>query len=137
MFKVAGKIFAITALTRQPLQVSLKCDPLLAGQLRQAHAAVRPGYHLNKRHWNTVTIDGSVPDQMIEAGCRPDGAWNRKQLELLGIPWQTRAYSKWVPPAIARVVGRTIPAADYEQFLAIRGLGGRLPRQPRKLRVPA
>src|SRR5207302_1558400 len=65
-FKVAGKIFAITALTRQPLQVSLKCDPLLAELLREAHPAVRPGYHLNKRHWNTVTLDGSVPDQMLE-----------------------------------------------------------------------
>jgi predicted DNA-binding protein (MmcQ/YjbR family) len=66
VFKVAGKIFAITALGRQPLQVSLKCDPLLAEQLREAHPAVRPGYHLNKRHWNTVTIDGSVPHQMLE-----------------------------------------------------------------------
>jgi predicted DNA-binding protein (MmcQ/YjbR family) len=66
VFKVAGKIFAISALSRRPLQVSLKCDPLLAEQLRQAHGAVRPGYHLNKRHWNTVTIDDSVPDQMLE-----------------------------------------------------------------------
>ena len=66
VFKVAGKIFAITALAREPLQVSLKCDPLLAVQLRDAHSAVRPGYHLNKQHWNTVTVDGSIPDQMLE-----------------------------------------------------------------------
>jgi predicted DNA-binding protein (MmcQ/YjbR family) len=66
VFKVAGKIFAISGLAQAPLQISLKCDPLLAEQLREAHAAVTPGYHLNKRHWNTVLIDGSLPDQMIK-----------------------------------------------------------------------
>ena len=45
--------------------VSLKCDPALAEALRDAHAAVLPGYHLNKRHWNTVIIDGSIPDKTI------------------------------------------------------------------------
>jgi predicted DNA-binding protein (MmcQ/YjbR family) len=64
-FKVDGKIFALSRLDGVPLQVSLKCDPPLAEQLREAHPAVRPGYHLNKRHWNTVTIDGSLPDEMI------------------------------------------------------------------------
>ena len=66
VFKVAGRIFAISALAREPLDVSVKCDPLMAEQLRDAYAAIRPGYHLNKRHWNTVTVDGSVTDQMIE-----------------------------------------------------------------------
>jgi predicted DNA-binding protein (MmcQ/YjbR family) len=65
VFKVEGKIFALSALRSAPLKVSLKCDPLLAEQLRKAHAAVVPGYHLNKRHWNTVTIDGTVADAMI------------------------------------------------------------------------
>jgi predicted DNA-binding protein (MmcQ/YjbR family) len=65
VFKVAGKIFALTALDRTPLQVSLKCDPDLAVELRATYAAVRPGYHLNKRHWNTVTLDGSLPDQLV------------------------------------------------------------------------
>ena len=65
VFKVAGKIFAISRLDHQPLEVSLKCDPPLAEQLRLSHAAIRPGYHLNKRHWNTVTLDGSVADQML------------------------------------------------------------------------
>jgi predicted DNA-binding protein (MmcQ/YjbR family) len=65
VFKVAGKIFAISALARRPLQISLKCDPLLAEQLREAHPQIGPGYHLNKRHWNTVTIDGSIADQML------------------------------------------------------------------------
>jgi predicted DNA-binding protein (MmcQ/YjbR family) len=65
VFKVAGKIFAICRLAGDPLQISVKCDPTLADQLREVHPAVRPGYHLNKRHWNTVTIDGSITDQLL------------------------------------------------------------------------
>ena len=65
VFKVAGKMFAVSRLDHTPLQVSHKCDPRLAEQLREAHAAVLPGYHLNKKHWNTVTIDGSLADEMI------------------------------------------------------------------------
>jgi predicted DNA-binding protein (MmcQ/YjbR family) len=65
VFKVAGKIFALSRLDESPLRVSLKCEPPLAEQLRKAHPAVIPGYHLNKPHWNTVTIDGSLPEQMI------------------------------------------------------------------------
>ncbi len=65
VFKVSGKIFALSRLDEQPLRVSVKCEPLLAEQLRELHAAVIPGYHLNKRHWNTVIIDGSLPDAMI------------------------------------------------------------------------
>jgi predicted DNA-binding protein (MmcQ/YjbR family) len=65
VFKVAGKVFALSRLAEPQLRVSLKCEPGLAEQLREAHAAVLPGYHLNKRHWNTVVIDGSLPDEMI------------------------------------------------------------------------
>jgi predicted DNA-binding protein (MmcQ/YjbR family) len=65
VFKVEGKIFALSPLRSCPLNVSLKCEPELAEQLRAAHPAVVPGYHLNKRHWNTVTLDGSVSDAMI------------------------------------------------------------------------
>ncbi len=65
VFKVAGKIFALARLSEHPLRVSLKCDPSLAEELRRAHPAVIPGYHLNKRHWNTVTIDGSLSDEII------------------------------------------------------------------------
>lgn len=64
-FKVGGKIFAFCALEETPLRVSLKCDPELAVQLRQAHAAITSGYHLNKRHWNSVTLDGTLPDRMV------------------------------------------------------------------------
>jgi len=65
VFKVEGKIFALTALASPPLRVSLKCEPELAEQLRASYAAVVPGYHLNKRHWNTVTADGTIADQMV------------------------------------------------------------------------
>jgi predicted DNA-binding protein (MmcQ/YjbR family) len=60
VFKVAGKMFALSRLGASPLSVSVKCDPLLAEQLRATHAAIGPGYHLNKRHWNTVVLDGSL-----------------------------------------------------------------------------
>lgn len=65
VFKVGGKMFALSALDRRPLQVSLKCEPELATHLRLAHEAINPGYHLNKRHWNTITLDGSLPERMI------------------------------------------------------------------------
>jgi predicted DNA-binding protein (MmcQ/YjbR family) len=65
VFKVAGKMFALSQLAATPLRVSVKCEPALAEALREAHAAVTPGYHLNKRHWNTVVLDGSLPDRTI------------------------------------------------------------------------
>ncbi len=65
VFKVAGKMFALSQLDSDSLRVSVKCDPELAEALRGAHAAVIPGYHLNKRHWNTVIIDGSIPDGAV------------------------------------------------------------------------
>ena len=65
VFKVAGKMFALSRLEGDPLSVSLKCEPLLAEQLREAHACITAGYHLNKRHWNSVLLDGSLPEQMI------------------------------------------------------------------------
>jgi predicted DNA-binding protein (MmcQ/YjbR family) len=66
VFKVAGKVFALSRLQGEPpLRVSLKCEPGLAEQLRRAHGAITPGYHLNKRHWNTVELDGSLPESMV------------------------------------------------------------------------
>jgi predicted DNA-binding protein (MmcQ/YjbR family) len=58
-------MFAACRLDGQPLQLSVKCDPELAVQLRAAHPAIAPGYHLNKRHWNTITLDGSLPERMV------------------------------------------------------------------------
>jgi predicted DNA-binding protein (MmcQ/YjbR family) len=66
VFKVAGKMFSLSQLGADSLRVSLKCEPELAEALRAEHPAVLPGYHLNKRHWNTLIIDGSLPDQMIK-----------------------------------------------------------------------
>ncbi|HEX5308554.1 MAG TPA: MmcQ/YjbR family DNA-binding protein [Solirubrobacteraceae bacterium] len=66
VFKVAGKMFALSQLGADSLRVSLKCEPELAQALRVAHPDVRPGYHLNKRHWNTVIIGGSLPEQMVK-----------------------------------------------------------------------
>jgi predicted DNA-binding protein (MmcQ/YjbR family) len=65
-FKVAGKIYALSRLgVTESLRVSLKCEPEVAVGLRAAHAAITSGYHLNKRHWNTVLLDGSLPDRMV------------------------------------------------------------------------
>lgn len=65
VFKVGAKIFAISALDADPLKVSLKCEPEIALQLRAAHPEITAGWHLNKRHWNTVLLDGSLPDGLV------------------------------------------------------------------------
>src|SRR4029077_19077267 len=62
VFKVAGKIFALAALDEIPATVNLKCDPDLALALRDRYEQVQPGYHMNKKHWNTVEIDSGVPE---------------------------------------------------------------------------
>ena len=63
VFKVRGKMFALIAVQETPMRLNLKCDPELALHLRAAYDAVEPGYHMNKKHWNTITIDGSLPDE--------------------------------------------------------------------------
>lgn len=65
VFKVAGKMFALSSLDASPLTVNLKCDPEIAVQLRAAHPEIVPGWHMNKRHWNTVTVDAKLPDQQV------------------------------------------------------------------------
>lgn len=62
VFKVGGRMFALVSLDGEPGSVHLKCDPEMAEALRAQYLAIRPGYHLHKRHWNTVTLDGTVPD---------------------------------------------------------------------------
>ncbi|KQX52999.1 MULTISPECIES: MmcQ/YjbR family DNA-binding protein [unclassified Streptomyces] len=64
VFKVAGKVFALSWLESEPLRVNLKCDPDDAVRLREEHPAIMPGYHMNKRHWNTVSV-GELPDRMV------------------------------------------------------------------------
>src|SRR5437868_8521727 len=70
VFKVAGKMFALVSLDEVPATANLKCDPDLALELRDRYEQVRPGYHMNKKHWNTVEIDRGVPQaelrKMIE-----------------------------------------------------------------------
>jgi predicted DNA-binding protein (MmcQ/YjbR family) len=66
VFKVVGKIFAISSLDDEPLTVSVKCDPELSETLRASYESIVPGYHLNKRHWITVTLDGSLPQALID-----------------------------------------------------------------------
>ena len=67
VFKVLNKMFALVAWQADPLTISLKVDPVDAVILRKQYSAIRPGYHLNKKHWNTVTLDGSVPDKELRA----------------------------------------------------------------------
>ncbi len=62
VFKVLGKMFALIAWQETPLRVNLKCDPDLALTLRAQHEAVIPGYHMNKKHWNTIILDDTIPD---------------------------------------------------------------------------
>jgi len=66
VFKVGGRIFALAELGADPLSVSLKCVPETAVAFRLDYPAITPGYHLNKRHWNTVLLDGSVPDRLVQ-----------------------------------------------------------------------
>ncbi|MEU6282659.1 MmcQ/YjbR family DNA-binding protein [Streptomyces sp. NPDC047028] len=67
VFKVLGKMFALSALDARPLTVNLKCDPEDAMRLRAEHEGlIVPGYHMNKRHWNTVTVDGGLPDRLVK-----------------------------------------------------------------------
>ncbi|HYJ70516.1 MAG TPA: MmcQ/YjbR family DNA-binding protein [Nocardioidaceae bacterium] len=65
VFKVGGRMFALVPLDESPGSINLKCDPSLALELRARHAAVRPGYHQNKRHWNTVGLDDSIGAEEI------------------------------------------------------------------------
>ncbi|MBT1003436.1 MmcQ/YjbR family DNA-binding protein [Paenarthrobacter sp. DKR-5] len=60
-----GKVFALTALAARPLSVSLKCEPALAEQLRAAHPTITGAWHLNKKHWNGVALDGTLADDMV------------------------------------------------------------------------
>ena len=66
VFKVVGKMFALIAWQNDPLTITLKCDPDEAYALRDMYDTVAPGYHMNKEHWNTVLLDGSVPDGVVE-----------------------------------------------------------------------
>ncbi|QLG09707.1 MmcQ/YjbR family DNA-binding protein [Deinococcus sp. D7000] len=65
IWKVGGKVYALTDITADPLTLSLKMRPERGVELRAAHPAIVPGYHLNKRHWVTLTLDGSLPHALV------------------------------------------------------------------------
>lgn len=66
VFKIGGRMFALIPLGAEPGWVNLKCDPALALELRARYPAVRPGYHQNKKHWNTVDLDSSIDDGELQ-----------------------------------------------------------------------
>ena len=66
VIKVGDKIFILITLEKVPLQINLKCDPFLAQDLRKRYTSVIPGYHMNKRHWNTIILDNSIPGKVIK-----------------------------------------------------------------------
>jgi predicted DNA-binding protein (MmcQ/YjbR family) len=92
VFKVSGKMFALSALERTPLEVSVKCEPELAVALRNTYSAIRPGYHLNKRHWNTITLDGSISDRLV---C--DLVEDSYDLVVSALPARVRQQLGWAP----------------------------------------
>lgn len=66
VFKVKGKIFLLAGLDNDPLQFNVKCNPEKAIELRENYACVIPGYHMNKKHWNTIIVDGSVSNKLLK-----------------------------------------------------------------------
>jgi predicted DNA-binding protein (MmcQ/YjbR family) len=76
VFKVAGKVFAVTPLATEPLTVSVKCDPALAESLSNSYTSIVPGYHLNKRHWLTVTLNEDAATTWFATWCRTATTWS-------------------------------------------------------------
>ena len=66
VIKVGGKMFILIAIDNDPIRMNLKCDPFNAEGLRERYNAVTPGYHMNKKHWNTVSMDNTIPDDLIK-----------------------------------------------------------------------
>ena len=66
VFKVNGKIFLLVGLADQPLQFNVKCDPERAIELREQYECIIPGYHMNKKHWNTVIIDNTLSKKQLK-----------------------------------------------------------------------
>ena len=66
VYKVGGKMFLLTGLDEEQLSFNVKCDPEKAIELREEHSCVLPGYHMNKKHWNTIVVDGSVSTKQLK-----------------------------------------------------------------------
>ncbi len=82
VFKVRDKMFALTDVNNFT-SVNLKCDPDEAVELRERYAAVQPGYHMNKKHWNTILMDHSIPDKLLRE-------WIKTSYELVALPKRKR-----------------------------------------------
>lgn len=95
VFKVMGKMFALTDVEALPLTINLKCDPDLAVELRERYPAVQPGYHMNKTHWNTVELDGSLSDEEVRKMI--DHSY---ELVVRGLPRKDRARLTGVEPGM-------------------------------------
>ncbi len=67
VFRIEGKIFLLMRLETRPLSINLKCEPAHALELREQYESVQPGYHMNKKHWNTVILDGKIPTKEVFA----------------------------------------------------------------------
>ena len=66
VYKVGGKVFLLMGMNNPELRFNVKCDPAKAIELREEFSCVLPGYHMNKKHWNTIVVDGSVPAKMLK-----------------------------------------------------------------------
>ncbi len=86
VLRVAGKMFLLTSVSADPVRLNLKCDPGRALELRERYPEhVLPGYHMNKRHWNTLILDGTLPARLIE-----ELIDHSYELVLAGLPRRTR-----------------------------------------------
>ena len=100
VFKVSGKIFALASLDEVPATANLKCDPDLALELRDRYEQVTPGYHMNKKHWNTVEIESGIPD--VELRKMIDHSY---ELVVSGLPKSKRVRNKGGSASPLRAVG--------------------------------
>lgn len=85
VYKIAGKMFALAIPDEYPVRVNLKCDPDRALELRDRHEGIIPGYHMNKRHWNTLILDGSLPSKLVRELIE-----HSYQLVIASLPARTR-----------------------------------------------
>lgn len=91
VFKVMDKVFLLTDIESNPLQFNVKCDPEKAIELREQYSCVKPGYHMNKKHWNTIIVDGSVSVKLLDEWISDSynlvisGLTNKVKQRLLGI----------------------------------------------------
>ncbi len=86
VFRVAGKIFLLTSITKKPLQFNVKADPDTIIEMREQFDCVIAGYHMNKKHWNSVVVDGSVSDKKLQE-------WIKQSYDCIvaGLPKKERA----------------------------------------------